>query len=218
MIIVKIAVLVERVLISSDFLFYSYPRWATNGMMWIIMLSLLLIGSVFIARVSGKTSQQVGNDNGLLWIWSLLGKWKIAVIAVILFIFYCCVTSFTVVTEREIVCHSPIHPMGVRYSYLDVEKITAGVGQEILSFEPHKRKGEFFYQIVLDGKTITFMTDGTANSEIERYNEHTYLWYEEFDQKLVDLDIPKESDSTGYENISMGEEYVERFYRILENK
>ena len=187
-------------------------------MMWIIMLSLLLIGSVFIARVSGKTSQQVGNDNGLLWSWSLLGKWKIAVIAVVLFAFYCCVTSFTVVTECEIICHSPIHPMGVRYSYSDVEKITVGVGQEILSFEPHKRKGEFFYQIVLDGKTITFMTDGTANSEIERYNEHTYLWYEEFDQKLVDLDIPKESDSTGYENISMGEEYVERFYRILENK
>ena len=62
------------------------------------------------------------------------------------------------------------------------------------------------------------MTGGSSNDEIERYNEHTYLWFEEFDQKLVELGIPKESYSVGYETIEMDEEYVERFYRILENK
>ena len=58
----------------------------------------------------------------------------------------------------------------------------------------------------------------SSNSKIARYEEHTYLYFEEFDQKLVGLGIPKESDSTGYENISMDQEYVDRFRRILENK
>ena len=71
--------------------------------------------------------------------------------------------------------------------------------------------------VVLDGKTITFMTDSSSNSEITRYEEHTYLYFEEFDQKLVEMGIPKESDSTGYENISMDQEYIDRFLRILEN-
>ena len=151
-------------------------------------------------------------------VWDKLGKWKTVFLMVWVVLYYCFVTSFTVVTEDAIICHSPIHPMGVAYSYSDIEKIKAGVGQKDFTFQEHERKGQFFYQIELDGKTITFLTGVTSNDAIERYNEHTYLWFEEFDQKLVELGIPKESDSTGYEMIEMDKEYVERFYRILENK
>lgn len=151
-------------------------------------------------------------------IWDKLGKWKPVILSVWCITCYCLVTSFTVVTEDAIICYSPTHPGGIEYPYSDIERIKAGVGQKDFTFLQHERKGEFYYQIELDGKTITFLTGVISNDEIERYNEHAYLYFEEFDQKLVSLGVAKESDSTGYENINMEQEYVDRFYRILENK
>ena len=177
------------------------------------MLTLVILGEVL-----EKNGQQKDLANGVRWIWNRLGKWKWAVIVGVVLALYCCATSFTVVTENAIICHSPIHPMGVEYSYSEVEQITTGVGQEVFTFEAHNRKGEFYYQIKLGGKTITFTTSASANYEIERYDEHTYLWYEEFDQKLVELGISKKGNTEGYGNLSLGQEYVERFIRIIENR
>ena len=214
----KVASIIEKLLVVDDFLFYGSPQWALYGMAWIVFGSFIVGILLILARFIEKRGEKHDLVDTWLWLWRRLGKWKILVIAMVLVAFYCCATSVTVVTEDAIICHSPIHPMGVEYSYSDVEQITAGVGQQKLTFEEHKRKGKFFYQIRLDGKTITFSTDCSSNDEIERYNEHTYLWFEEFDQKLVALGIPKISDSTGYENIQMDQEYVDRFRRILENK
>lgn len=208
--------LIRRLLISKDFLFYEHTEIAETGMIVIIVFTLLVVAGLLICKFSKEGKKMMEQTNGLIAIWNKIGKWKPIGIAVWIVAFYCCVTSFTVVTEDLIICHSPIHPMGVAYSYSDVEKITAGVGQKTASFVRHERKGNFHYKIELDGKEIVF-SQGYSNDTIERYNEHTYLWLEEFDQKLVSLGIPKESDSAGYENIDMGQEYVDRFHRILEN-
>ena len=215
--VVGVQSLVQKLLIPEDFLFYSYSNIAQSGMIVIVIFTLFLVVGELVGKFSKEGKKMMGKTNYLFEIWSAIGKWKVPFVIVWVILFYCCVTSFTVVTEESIICHSPIHPTGVKYSYSEVEKITAGVGQKTFTFSEHERKGNFFYQIELDGKTITFLTGGTWNEEIERYNEHTYLWLEEFDQKLVELGIPKESDTTGYENIEMDQEYVDRFYRILEN-
>ena len=216
--IIKVMEAVEKLLIPENYLFYSYPQWASYGMAWIILGGFALVVLLILGKVAEKRNRKIDVADGWLWIWRKIGKWKYAVIGAAVVALYVFLTSFTVVTEDAIICHSPLHPTGISYSYSDVEKITAGVGQKKLSFKAHERKGEFFYQIELDGKTITFMTDSSSNSEIVSYEEHTYLYFEEFDQKLVDLGIPKESDSTGYENISMDQEYIDRFLRILENQ
>ncbi len=213
----KIASIIEELLIVDDFLFYRYPQWASYGMAWIVLGGLVVVTLLLLAKTAEKRGKKHDVADAWLWLWRRIGKWKIAVVALVFVAFYCCATSLTVVTEDSIICHSPMYPRGVKYSYSDVEQITTGVGQKKLTFEEHNRKGKFFYQIRLDGKTITFLTDCSSNDAIERYNEHTYLWFEEFDQKLVELGVPKESDSRGCEDIDMGEEYVERFYRILEN-
>lgn len=210
--------LIQSFLIPDDFLFYNYPNWAQRGMLTIIMLTIFFIGCLLVSKISTERKKQMELDNGLISVWNKLGKWKV-IIAVVWFLgYYCCVTSFTVVTEDAIICHSPICPIGVTYEYSDVEKITTGVGQKDMTFFQHERKGQFYYQIEMDGKTIIFLTDSSTNDEIGRYNEHTYLWFEEFDQKLVELGISKEGDATGYENISMDQEYVDRFIQIIENK
>lgn len=210
--------LIQRFFIPDDFLFYNYPNWAQRGMITIVMVTIFFIGCLLVSKLSAEQKKQMELDNGLISVWNKLGKWKAVVVVVWFLGYYCCVTSFTVVMEDAIICHSPIHPRGVEYSLPDIKKITTGVGQKDFTFLQHERKGEFYYQIELDGKSITFLTGVTANDKIERYDEHTYLWFEEFDQKLVDLGIPKESDSAGYENIDMDQEYIDRFLRILENR
>lgn len=210
--------LVQKLLIPEDFLFYSYSSIALTGMIIIVIFTLFLLAGLLISRLSKDGKERIEKTNGMVAMWNAIGKWKPVVVIVWITFFYCCITSFTVVTKDAIICHSPIHPTGVEYSYSDVEKITAGVGQKTATSVRKERKGQFYYEIEVDGKVILFLNDESSNPKIERYTEHTYLWLEEFDQKLVELGIPKESDSKGYEKIEMDEEYVERFYRILENK
>ena len=209
---------IQKVFIPEEFLFYSYSDFAQNGMIAIGMITLIFVGGTIICKFSPESRKLMEATNGFVKLWNMLGKWKVVASVIWIFLFYCCAISFTVVTEDSIICHSPIHPKGVIYSYSDITKITTGVGQKNITFLQHERKGQFYYRIELDGKNITFLTGVTSNDQLERYNENTYLWFEEFDQKLVELGISKESDSTGYENINMGQEYIERFYRILENK
>ena len=104
--------------------------------------------------------------------------------------------------------------MGVEYEYTDVDSIKTGFGDKNLSFAEYKRKGSFYYQIEINGQTITFHAP-SPNGDIERYEEHTYLELEEFDQSLVKLGIPKEADKKGWENCDFDKEYVDRFLRII---
>lgn len=152
----------------------------------------------------------------LLFTWNHLGKWRVAAIVAWLLALYCCVFNFTAVTKDKIICYTPWQPMGVEYEYTDVDFIKTGFGNKNFSFAEYKRKGNFYYQIEINGHTATFHQPG-ANGKIERYEEHTYLELEEFDQALVDLGIPKEADKTGWENCDLDQEYVDRFLRIIDN-
>lgn len=150
-------------------------------------------------------------------IWNHLGKWRPLAISVWLIGIYCCVTNFTAVTSDQIICFSPAHPLGIEYNYTDVKSINTGFGDKNFSIPDYKKKGSFFYQIQIKNKTITFHTPST-NDKIKRYEEHTYLELEEFDQALVELKIPKNADKKGWKNCDFDKEYVDRFLRIIELK
>ena len=104
--------------------------------------------------------------------------------------------------------------MGVEYKYSDADSIRTGFGDKNISLAEYKRKGSFYYQIEINGQTVTFHAP-TVNEQIERYEEHTYLELEEFDQALTTLGIPKEADEKGWENCDFDKEYVDRFLRII---
>lgn len=130
---------------------------------------------------------------------------------------YCCITSVTIVTEDAIICHTPLQPKGIEYKYEDVGKITTGFGEKAASFVPAKRKGNFYYELEIDGKTIIFHQP-YVNSDITRYVDDTYLELEEFDQKLISLGIEKEGNTNGSKNCLMESYYIERFCRIIQNQ
>ena len=103
------------------------------------------------------------------------------------------------------------------YEYSEIESISTGFGDKNFAIAEYKRKGNFFYQITLDGRIITFHVPN-VNEDIERYQEDSYLLLEEFDQALRKLKIPKKASEKGYENCELDQEFVDRFLRIINTK
>ncbi len=215
--IIGVMALIPELMVPQDYLFLEQGPVTGVILIWLVMIPMILLCTFLIMKISKKSAEEMEDVNDILLIWNLLKKWRPIVILVWLIALYGCLTNFTAVTADKIICYSPLHPAGVAYEYSDVESIKTGFGNKNLSIAEYKKKGSFFYQIELDGKTITFHVPGT-NEDIQRYEEHTYLELEEFDQALVGLGIPKEADKEGLENCDFDQEYVDRFLRIIELK
>ncbi|MBQ4282933.1 MAG: hypothetical protein IJB96_03285 [Lachnospira sp.] len=119
-------------------------------------------------------------------------------------------------TEDSIVYYSPLHPLGITYKYIDIEEIKTGFGDKIFSLMEYERKGSFYYQIKVDGKTITIHVP-SPNDDVQRYMEDSYLELEEFDKALVDIGVPKTASDKNYDKCDLDKQYVDRFLRIVGN-
>ncbi len=210
--ILGIACMVIAMILGSYFLApEGYLFYVNNQSILMVSMFLAVISAIFIWVMFG-----VRKENGGVFT----KKQKISVIVTIIFmavLCYCGATSFTYVTEDKIIAHSPLHPFGIEYDYNDVSEVKAGFGTKNFAFAEHKKKGNFSYTVKLkDGREIIMHTF-SPNSDIERYSD-TYLEIEEFDQKLMELDIKKESSEKGYEHCDFDKKYVDRFLRIINNK
>ena len=212
--VIGISILAEKIIVSKNYLFYEHQPVASVVLICLIMLPVILVVMLFVAKIRKKTPKQMEDMNDILFLWNHLGKWKPVIVGLWIFLLYLCLCSVTVVTENEIVYHSPLHPAGIAYPYTAVEKISTGFGDKTFAIAEYKRKGNFYYQISLDGRTITFHVP-SDNGDITRYEEDSYLELEEFDEKLVALGIPKTGSKEGYENCDYDNRYVERFLRII---
>ena len=211
---VAVMFMISKWILPGDYLFFEHGSVVQKIMTLLVLIPIFLICILIVTRIRKKPLDDMEDVNDLLFIWNHLGKWRVAVIILWLIALYCCVFNFTAVTKDRIICYSPWQPMGVEYEYTDVDSIKTGFGDKNLSFAEYKRKGSFYYQIEINGQTITFHAP-SPNGDIERYEEHTYLELEEFDQSLVKLGIPKEADKKGWENCDFDKEYVDRFLRII---
>ena len=130
---------------------------------------------------------------------------------------YLCLMNTVFVTEDSIIVHSPFNIKGTVYSYNEVEKVITGFGDGGLAPFDYQKKGNFYYKVKVDGKTLLF-TGGQVSEDIQRYMDDTYLELEEFDQKIMEYGAEKESSEENYEDCFMDKEYVDRFLRIVNNK
>lgn len=210
-------VLLEKLLAPENYLFYEYHPVAEVVMIWLIMIPVILICLLLTAKITGKDKKQMEKMNDIIYIWNHLGKCRGFVIALWMVGIYCCVTNVNFVTEDSIICCTPTNPKGVVYEYSEIESISTGFGDKNFAIAEYKRKGNFFYQITLDGRIITFHVPN-VNEDIERYQEDSYLELEEFDQALRKLKIPKKASEKGYENCELDQEFVDRFLRIINTK
>ena len=214
---ILIVTLISELLLPKGYLFMEQGPVTGVLLIWLIMIPVILFCILVIRIISKRSARELEDANDILFIWNHLGKWRPIVISVWLIGIYCCVTNFTAVTSDQIICFSPVHPLGIEYNYSDVKSIKTGFGDKHFAIADYKKKGSFFYQIKIHDKTIIFHTPST-NGEIKRYEEHSYLELEEFDQALVDLKIPKSADKKGWKNCDFDKEYVDRFLKIIELK
>lgn len=212
--IVAVTAWIENLIAPENYLFFEHQPVASVVMIWLIMIPVMLACLLILTKLFKKNTEQLQNMNDIVFIWNHLGKWRAVAILLWVIGLYCCITSVNFVTEDTIICHSPFQPAGIIYQYSDIEQITTGFGNKSFAIAEYKKKGNFYYRITLDGKKITFHVP-SVNENIERYQEESYLELEEFDQKLVNLKIPKISDKKGYENCDYDQKYVERFLRII---
>ena len=85
----------------------------------------------------------------------------------------------------------------------------------MFTLDETKRQGTFSYCIDLDREEKVFMQP-TFNQKL--VSDDTYIELEEFDQRLMELGISKESSAEGSQYNDLDPHYVERFLRIIENK
>ncbi len=191
--------------------------WQTNDT-WLFVMIIAVMAvplSIFVLLLKKFLPNSIAG----LDFFYLDGIYKHPVIAIVIWlaVMYSCIMQVTFVTEDSIVTHTPFCPQGKTYSYEDVEKVDARFGTKNFAFADYKVKGEFSYTVYLGDKEIRFYYP-TANEDIERYMEHTYLELEEFDEKLVKLGVEKISSEECYEYCDMDKEYVDRFRKIINNK
>lgn len=116
-------------------------------------------------------------------------------------------TNFTSVNESGLRIHSPFNPLGKSYDFNQIEAVKTG-------FE--EKNGAFYYKIKIDGKEATFSTP-TVNGKLERYENESYLELEDFDQRLMDLGIKKESSEENSKKSKLDQKYINRFLKIIRN-
>lgn len=124
------------------------------------------------------------------------------------------ISTTTVVTDSQIIDINLLAP-SKEYLYSDVKSVWAGFGTKVFTLDETKKQGQFSYRIQLDGKEIVLMQP-TSNQDL--VPDDTYIELEEFDQRLMNLGIPKESSAEGSQYNDLDVHYLERFLRIVENK
>lgn len=206
-----LGLLPELFFAPKDWLFYEIAPVASYGIIFLIVIPLM---AALAALTDYLVKKKQSEKSDLSLLFSVFMKYKIPVLALWLFLFYCCISNVTFVTGNQIIYHSPLHPMGVVYKYDEVSKVEAEFGGKNFSFLDYERKGNFSYQIYLGKRKVVF-TAPTDYKDIKRYEEHTYLELEEFDQALMKCGVPKEGDATYSGDCDLDKEYMERFCRII---
>ena len=210
--------LVTKLIVGKDYLFYEYTPIATFSLEILTIFPPLII-TIFVATKFKLISsmKKAEKNEEIIYFWNRLGNFRYLVIAIYFIVLFCMISSVNVVFEDKIVTKSVFNLKGTEYRYEQVEEINCGFGNSNFTFLHYNEKGSFYYQVKLNGKTLTFSKQ-TVNSNNKLLNENSYLELEEFDKKLVSLKITKTSSENGAEYCDFDKEYKDRFLRIIRNK
>ena len=197
---ILVNILLKNVFAPEGWLFYEFQFPAF--LIGILTFSELCYFSELIRRILNK--EKVNIKNSILYLLILIvGS-------------YMCLSNITFVTSNSIVSYSTFDFDGKVYNYSDVTKVETKFGDKIFSLNEYDKKGYFQYSVYLDNKKIVFSIP-SVNSDIEKY-EDSYLELEEFDNRLMNLNVTKISSSDNSEYCDLDKVYCDRFLRIINNK
>lgn len=188
--------LTERFFLPSDWLFYEYSTGLGKIAIFFIM--------AFLAFLLGKLARLVK----LSWKYGLGLAGSCILLTALL------ISTATAVTKDLIIDINLLAP-SKEYLYSDVKSVWTGFGTKVFTVNEFEKQGQFSYRIQLDGKEIVFMQPAVNQNLVP---DDTYIELEEFDRRLMNLGISKESSTVGSQYNDLDAHYLERFLRIVENK
>ncbi|HEM2769635.1 TPA: MerR family transcriptional regulator [Streptococcus suis] len=188
--------LTERFFLPSDWLFYEYSTGLGKVAIFFII--------AFLVFLLGKLARLVK----LSWKYGLGLAGSCILLTALL------ISTTTAVTKDQIIDINLLAP-SKEYLYSDVKSVWTGFGNKLVTVNRAERQGEFSYRIQLDGKEIVFMQP-TSNQDLVPADG--YIELEEFDRRLMNLGIPKESSIEGSQYNELDPHYLKRFLQIVENK
>lgn len=196
------------IFVPDDYIFWVF-KYPYSRFLIIIVLYLFLVFFYFFFK-KYKVKTFFSQKRKVLWTGFIVSN----------FIgFYIIFTSVTVITQENIIDHSFLHPQGKKYDYHDVVKIEASVRGDKYYFPFTHNKGDFIYKLEFtDGKVIDFNDEhGGVGENI--VNDPNFV-LNKFDERLVGLGIPKESNMENFHYATeyLGDIYTDQIKSILERK
>ncbi|HFU4204801.1 TPA: MerR family transcriptional regulator [Streptococcus suis] len=188
--------LTERFFLPSDWLFFEYSTGLGKVAIFFIMAFLVFLLGKLARLVKVSWKYGLGLAGGCILLTALL------------------ISTTTAVTKDQIIDINLLAP-SKEYLYSDVKYVWTGFGTKGLTVNEFEKQGQFSYQIQLDGKKIVFMQPAVNQNLVP---DDTYIELEEFDQRLMNLKIPKESSTEGSQYNELDSHYLKRFLRIVENQ
>ncbi|MCK3943161.1 MerR family transcriptional regulator [Streptococcus suis] len=188
--------LTERFFLPSDWLFYEYSTGLGKVAIFFIM--------AFLVFLLGKLARLVK----LSWKYGLGLAGSCILLTALL------ISTTTAVTKDQIIDINLL-ALSKEYLYSDVKSVWTGFGTKVLTVNEFEKQGQFSYRIQLDEKEIVFMQP-TVNQNL--VPDDTYIELEEFDRRLMNLGILKESSAEGSQYNELDSHYLKRFLRIIEKK
>lgn len=198
----------EWMFLEEGYRMWTMPRIYTYGLFLFMIEALIFAGS--------KVYERTQNIDMEVWqmIWNWIKKHRKGILVANLLLFYICIFNCDVVYQDRIEVRRWYAPISQTYTLEDIDYVETGFYQKQLFTQ--RSQGEFYYRVVMkEGREID-LSQPTPNKE-KKYEEHTYLEIEEFDDVLMKLGIPKKQDETYYEYNDLDQEFKERFLRIVRN-
>ncbi len=199
-----LSVLQQIFLVPKDYLI-----WTVNPPTYTIVLILIGVFDYYLLSLIGRYTKVFCNTipNSILLYLRTHKMMMILVLMTCVYVLYPNVTSFT----DDTIHHRSFYNLtGTEYLYSDVVNVEAGIygGSEGL----RKDKGEFYYVITLkDGTSIDLNNIGRERGD------DSFSMIEYIDQKLMYLGVEKNSSLKNIELSSLGQHYIDRLIRILNN-
>lgn len=195
--------LMKVLMCPENWLFFSMERLGTMGLIFLSEIPLIFAALALLGRITKNTDY----DNSRNIIALLLRFWKI-ILPIWAILLYLSFVSVNVVTDNAIIHHSGLHPLGVAYSYEEVQSVETG----------YLRDGTFYYTVIMqDGTKCLFETPIDNKTRRPDYETDTYLELEEFDTAIMKHQ-PTKTIKSSKKVYPYDEHYIQRFNRIMNNQ
>ena len=185
---------------GEDWLFYEPMPYAQKLITIPVVVLILEAAMALIYRLTGATFTESSNQ-----FVNFIIKHKIPVIIICILMLYVGFTGVSSAGEDGVTARSALNPMGTHYEMELISSVDTGFN----------KRGDFYYNINVDGKTLKFSVP-TANYEKHpEYEEETYKEFLDFDQKLMAAGVTKNADVASLERSQYDESCMKYFRQIV---